>query len=153
MDRPAELDAALAELADAAAGAVNRWWIIGSAAAALHGAPDVAVADIDLLMSRRDAARLLRSRGLVPAPGSGGPLFRSETFGRFRAGGYDVEVMAGLHVRTGAGWRLVRLRGRAGMTVGGRILYVPPRAELIALLRRFGRDKDLARAAALEGLG
>jgi hypothetical protein len=146
------LAAALAEVADGAAPALDPWWVIGSAAAALHGAEVGPVGDIDLLMSRRDAGRLLRSRGLTPAPGAPSDRFRSATFGRFEAGSLEVEVMGGLHLREGLGWRALRLRGRQAVRVAGHSLYVPPRAELIALLRRFGRAKDLARAAALEAL-
>jgi hypothetical protein len=153
MDIPADLAAALAQVAEAAAGARDRWWIIGSAAAALHGADVGDLRDIDLLMSRSDASRLLRSLGLAPAPGAPSDRFRSAAFGRFRAGGLEVEVMGGLRLADGSGWRPIRLRGRESVAVAGSFVHLPPRRELAALLRRFGRSKDLARAAALEGLG
>jgi hypothetical protein len=147
------LELALEEVVIAAAAvACDRWWIIGSAAAALHGAEVGEVVDIDLLMSRRDAARLLRSRGLAPVPGAPSDRFRSTAFGRFDAGGFEVEVMGGLHLRVRGEWRPVRLRGRETVAVAGGLIHLPPRRELVTLLRRFGRDKDLARAAALEAL-
>jgi len=150
MESGEKLEEALAEAARLAAGARDRWWIIGSAAAFLHGAAGSAVRDIDLLMSRRDAATLLRSLGIALAPGTADPLFRSEVFGCFPAFGYAVEVMGGFSVRGPGGWEPVRLHGREEVAVGRHILHVPPRAELIALLRRFGREKDLERAVTLE---
>jgi hypothetical protein len=147
------LAAALVQVAEAAAVARDRWWIIGSAAVALHGADVGEIGDIDLLMSRRDSARLLGSLGLAPAPGVPSARFRSAAFGRFEARGVEVEVMGGLHLADGSGWRPVRLRGRESVMVAGRLVYRPPRRELAALLRRFGRPKDLVRAAALEALG
>jgi hypothetical protein len=42
------------------------------------------------------------------------------------------------------------LSRRHGIAVDGRIIHVPAREELIAILRRIGRPKDVARAAALE---
>jgi hypothetical protein len=44
----------LARVADALAGARHPWWIIGSAAVALHGA-DVTVGDVDVLLGEEDA--------------------------------------------------------------------------------------------------
>jgi hypothetical protein len=153
MDISADLAAALAQVAEAAAVARDRWWIIGSAAAGLHGADVGEVRDIDLLMSHRDSARLLRSLGLASAPGTPSARFRSAVFGRFDASGFEVEVMGGLHLREDSGWRPVRLRGRDAVEVAGRLVYLPTRRELASLLRRFRRPKDLVRAAALEGLG
>ncbi len=47
--------------------AAEPWWIIGSAAAALHGV-NLPVADVDLLLTSNDAARLLqRMGGVMPA--------------------------------------------------------------------------------------
>jgi hypothetical protein len=149
MERREELEAALAEVAELAAAARDRWWIIGSAAAVLHGAVGIQVRDVDLLMSRHDAAKLLRAGGIAPAPGPADPLFRSQVFGRFSAAGHAVEVMGGFSVRSGDVWRPVRLRGRLAVNVAGAAVFVPTKAELIALLRSFGRDKDLERAERL----
>ena len=48
------LAAALDEVAAALRGARDPWWVIGSAAARLHGA-ETPVADVDVLLSERDA--------------------------------------------------------------------------------------------------
>ncbi|MBV8686759.1 MAG: hypothetical protein JOZ90_07530 [Alphaproteobacteria bacterium] len=147
MELDPELGAALVEAADAAADAARPWWVIGSAAVALHGAV-THVADVDLLMDADDAARLLRGRGIAPAPGPGGDRFRSKIFARWSGAGLPIEVMADLDVAVAGEWRRVRLEGRRPVEVGGRTLFVPPLGELVALLRLFGRDKDLARAEA-----
>jgi hypothetical protein len=125
----------------AAAGVRDRWWIIGSSAMALHGVPGLAVGDIDLLTSRRDAAALLRSKGVEPAPGEAGGRFRSDVFGRWSARAYIVETMGGFHVD---GRELVP---QTRIARGG--LYIPSVAELIEMCELFGRPKDAERAARL----
>jgi hypothetical protein len=131
-------------VAAAAVIARDRWWIIGSAAMALHGVPGLEVGDVDLLMSRRDAAALLRTKGIEPAPGGADGRFRSDVFGRWRAGAYIVEVMGGFHVD---GMELVP---ETRVSAGG--LCVPNVGELIAMCERFGRPKDAERARLLRGL-
>ena len=125
------------------------WWLIGSAAMALHGAP-VTVADIDLLTSVDDARRLFGDR---LAPGAPSTLFRSDLFGRWRIGAFEVEVMAGLALRGEVGWQPVELAGRERVVLDGQPLFTPGVAGLITLCRRFGRPKDEARAKLLAGLG
>jgi hypothetical protein len=112
---------------------------------ALHGVAGLEVGDVDLLMSRRDAAALLRAKGVEPAPGEAGGRFRSDVFGRWRAGRYVVETMGGFHVD---GIELV-----PGTWVAKKGLYVPDVAELMAMCRRFGRPKDAERARLLRALG
>jgi hypothetical protein len=146
-----EVAEALREVARRMAGAAAPWWIIGSAAVALHGA-GTEVADIDLLADEADARAALEGADLAAAPGGGSELFRSAVFGTIPAAALPIEVMSGLSLRGAEGWRTVELRTRAPVRVGEAMLWVPERAELIALLRRFGRAKDLARAALLEAL-
>jgi hypothetical protein len=143
-DLPPGLAAALAEVRAAAAGARDRWWIIGSAAMALQGVEGLEVGDVDLLMSRRDAAALLRAKGIEPAPGETGGRFLSDVFGRWSAGAYVVETMGGFHVD---GLELV-----PGTRVEAAGLFVPGVAELIAMCALFGRPKDEERARRLRGL-
>jgi hypothetical protein len=96
---------------------------------ALHGVRGLAVGDVDLLMSRRDAADLLRSKGIEPAPGEAGGRFHSDVFGRWRAGGYIVETMGGFHV------------DRRELV-----------SELVAMCELFGRSKDEDRARRLRAI-
>lgn len=108
---------------------------------ALHGARGIEVGDIDLLMSRGDAAALLAAKGIDPAPGVADERFRSDVFGRWRAGGYPVEVMGGFHVD---GRELVPA---TRVAVSG--LCVPSVEELIAMCHAFRRPKDRQRARIL----
>ena len=131
-------------MAAAAGEARDPWWIIGSAAMALHGVTGLVVGDIDLLMSRDDAARLLCAKGIEPAPGERGGPFRSDVFGRWAASGFTVEVMGGFRVR---GRELVPAsRQRIGA------VFVPPAEELARMCELFGRPKDAERARRLRGL-
>lgn len=125
--------------------------MIGSAAMALHGAA-VDVGDVDLLMSRTDAAWLLAAQGVEPARGSAHERFRSEVFGRVRLGGYTVEVFGGFHVHDGAGWRELVPESRVARTIGESIVFVPSSAELIGMCRLFGRPKDWERERLLRAL-
>jgi len=152
MEGREQFEAALAEVAALTAGARDRWWVIGSAAAALHGAAAGPIRDIDLLMSARDSASLLRAACVEPKPGVADERFRSAVFGTVPLGPLPLEVMGALHLRGAAGWSPLRLRTRERVRIGGAELFVPAAAELSRLFRRFGRDKDLARASALEQL-
>jgi hypothetical protein len=143
-DLAPDLAAALAEVRAAAAAARDPWWIIGSAAMALHGVRGLGVGDVDLLMSRGDAATLLRSKRVEPVPGEGAGRFRSDVFGRWRAGAYVVETMGGFHVD---GRELVPT---TRVETGG--FYVPAVVELIAMCELFGRPKDEERASRLRAL-
>ncbi len=146
------LATALGQLAEAAQGAREPWWLIGSAAMALHGAGPLEVGDIDLLMSRADAAGLLARHGAAFGPGAEHERFRSEVFGRLFCGGYTVEVMGGFHVHDGASWREIAPSSRQVIRLAGAALYVPSVEELIELCRLFGRPKDDERAKLLRSL-
>lgn len=143
------LEAGLARITEALAEASEPWWIIGSAAVVLHGA-ETEVADIDLLLSVRDALALLEQPGcrrLRPEPS---PLFRSALFARWDGAGLPIELMAGLEVSRDGAWVPVQPRTRVAVRAAGTALHVPDRAELGAILGLFGRPKDLARKALLE---
>jgi hypothetical protein len=66
------------------------WWVIGSAAVALHGADAGRIADVDVLFSVSDARRILPSIGIELRRGRKLGDFRSSIFGhgpqhRFRS--------------------------------------------------------------------
>lgn len=144
-----ELAKGLQALAAAMADATDPWWIIGSAAVALHGAEGLTVADIDLLTSRAEALRLAAAWGATPDPPGDSTLFRSAVHFEHRLVGATIDVMADLEVNAPDGWTVLRPASRVTVPVGAATLYAPDRAELIEILRLFGRPKDLARAALL----
>jgi hypothetical protein len=143
----APLAATLDVVAEALRDARAPWWVIGSAAAWLHGAPTT-VDDVDVLLGGDDARAMIAGwKGRVTL-GAAGERFRSSPFARLCGAGLQIEVMAGLHVRVADGWRAVAPATR--MPVGR--VYVPERSELIALLTLFGREKDRRRAELLRAI-
>ncbi|HEX4181864.1 MAG TPA: hypothetical protein VHY34_01250 [Caulobacteraceae bacterium] len=153
-DRPALDEAAietLAALAEPLAAAREPWWLIGGAAVALHGIDIGPLADIDLILSAAEARRLLDALNIPLDEGGGSDRFRSRVFGHWRDAPIAVDVMGDFEVRTPSGWVPVQPMSREAFTVGGATLYAPSRGEVIAILRLFGRPKDLARADRLEG--
>jgi hypothetical protein len=140
----------LARVGDLMTAARAPWWVIGSAAVALHGG-ETDVGDVDVLLSVHDAAAIAARLGLTATMGSAHPLFRSERFFAWTEPPVAVEFMAGFAVRDARGWSPVEPVTRDRMAVGAHAIFVPARDELRAMLRRFGRPKDRARAALLTG--
>ncbi|RZL69985.1 MAG: hypothetical protein EOP66_17070 [Sphingomonas sp.] len=144
-----DLRETLVMTADAMRDAHDPWWVISSAAVALHGVAPIEVGDVDVLMSVGDARRAMDGLGVVPTKDRASSLFRSTLFGRWETPPLVVEIMAGFHVATGSGWTEVLPRTRVPIFVDERVVYVPDRAELAEMLRLFGRPKDLERARLL----
>jgi len=139
--------AALDEVATTLRGARDPWWVIGSAAAWLHGAT-TSVADIDVLLSRRDAHDVIaewRGDVVIGAPGE---RFRSRPFARLEGAKLPIELMAGLRVCSADRWVAVRPATR--QMVGN--VYVPELPELQAMVALFSRPKDHDRANLLRDL-
>ncbi|WP_294091578.1 hypothetical protein [Sphingomonas sp.] len=139
---PPELRQTLTQVATAMIPARDPWWIIGSAAVALHGASPVEVRDIDVLLGVADARRILPGLGIALTPGTPDSRFRSDFYCQWNAPPVPVDFMAGFH----AFGELLIPETRE--SVGG--VFVPSREELLTILRHFGRAKDLERARLLE---
>ena len=146
---PPDLRQTLVMVAEAMRDARDPWWVISSAAVALHGVAAVAVGDVDVLTSVDDARRVMARLGVSPAKDAASPMFRSAVFGQWTAQPLVVEIMAGFHVATGAGWTEVLPKTRLPILVDGAAVHVPDRAELAGMLRLFGRPKDLERVRLL----
>ncbi len=147
---PEPLRLTLEMVADLAASAADPWWIIASAAVALHGAPVEDVRDIDLLMSEADARRILIRAGREARAGQATSLFRSAVFGTWQGAPLPVEIFGGFDFAGPGGWTRVLPATREPIAVGDKTLFVPSAAELRAMLVGFGRPKDLARAELLQ---
>ncbi len=141
----ADLRQTLVMTADALAGAQDPWWVVSSAAVALHGVAPIEVGDVDVLMSVADAQRAMDRLGVVPIEDGASAMFRSTLFGRWELPPLLVEIMAGFHVAKGAEWTEVLPQTRVPVLVEGCVVYVPDQAELVEMLRLFGRPKDLER--------
>ncbi|MEG3082598.1 hypothetical protein U1707_03005 [Sphingomonas sp. PB2P12] len=144
-----DLGETLTMVAEAMRHARDPWWVISSAALALHGVGPIEVGDVDVVSSVGDAWRLMDALGIAPVEDGASSLFRSTLFGRWETPPLVVEIMAGFHVATGAGWTEVLPRTRVPVLIEGCAVYVPDRAELAAMLRLFGRPKDLERVRLL----
>jgi hypothetical protein len=129
--------------------AADPWWVISSAAVALHGAPVDKVRDVDLLMSGRDARAALMRIGVQPDAGHATDLFRSAVFGTWRGPPLPVEIFGDFEFAGPDGWMRIAPRSREPVSIGDHILFVPSAAELRQMLIGFGRPKDLARARLL----
>lgn len=125
------------------------WWIIGSAAVALHGRDPGGIADIDVMLGEADAEALLEPRAILPEAKPPHPQFHSRWFARWDGTPVPTEFMAGFELLERGIWTPVTFATRERVELDGRALFVPSRDELRALFLRFGRGKDLQRAAAL----
>ncbi|GMN04088.1 hypothetical protein [Erythrobacter sp. MTPC3] len=143
------LHRSLHQLADALKDAAEPWWIIGSAAVELHGGNPDTISDIDVLVSRKDIDALYRRLPLTDTPDNGKTMFRSARFGWWSEPEVEIEFMHGLEVEADGKWEPVEPETRQAVMVDHRELFVPHRDELIEILTRFGREKDLRRAASL----
>lgn len=144
-----DLRETLVMIVDVMRHARDPWWVISSAAVALHGVTPIEVGDVDVLMNVGDARRLMDALGITPIEDGASSLFRSTLFGRWETPPLVAEIMAGFHVATAAGWTEVLPRTRVPILVEGCVVYMPDRAELAEMLRLFGRPKDLERARLL----
>jgi hypothetical protein len=136
-------------LAVSVSGADDDWWIIGSTAVVLHGADVPKTRDVDLLMSPRDAERLLKRVGGKPSDSKPSTQFRSKVFGTWFDPPLPIEVMGGFSVMTAGGWQPVLPKTRERRTLEGHEFYVPSVGELREMLLSFGRPKDVERAQLL----
>lgn len=150
MTLPDPLEQTLVMVADLCATAADPWWVISSAAVALHGARVDDVRDVDLLMRGRDARAALKRVGVEPQARRATVLFRSAVFGTWSDPPLPVEIFAEFDVAGPVGWSRVVPVTRQAVMVGGRTLFVPAAAELKRMLVGFGRPKDLARARLLD---
>ena len=90
----------LVAVADALQEARDDWWLIGGSAVALHGLA-IDIADVDVLMSARDMHRLIARFHLAPQQGVPVKKVRSDIWVRWTGLPLSVDLMTGLHVRTG----------------------------------------------------
>jgi hypothetical protein len=146
---PEELKQSLIMVAELCPPAVDPWWVIASAAVALHGAPVDDVRDVDLLMSARDARMALGRVGVEPDAGHATDLFRSAVFGTWRGAPLPVEIFGDFEFARPDGWSRVAPQTREPVAIGDHVVFVPSAPELRQMLIGFGRPKDLARARLL----
>jgi hypothetical protein len=153
MNLNAQLVDTLEAVAAAMEPAQHDWWVIASAACALHEIDPGPVRDVDVLIDERDLGAVLGPLNLPITPGSGDGLFRSRYFVTWTAPPLSVEFFAGFDLCKAGRWEKVRLATREWRNAASALIAVPSRGELTDLLRRFGRPKDLVRAELLSPSG
>tara|TARA_B100000678_G_C18225632_1_gene508761 strand:- start:2107 stop:2592 length:486 start_codon:yes stop_codon:yes gene_type:complete len=126
------------------------WWIYGSAALVLYGVPDIAPADLDVLVSERDFAQLSERHGWVNSSDGGTEIFRSTAFTRMEDTPLPVEVMAGMELRQAGAWVPFRFETRRQLSRYSVEIFLPTLQELRQTLLRFWRPKDLARVTLID---
>lgn len=149
MTKEQQLEVTLLALTPALALARHPWWILGSAAVVLHQADLQEIWDVDVLLDRRDCEAVFARLGLPVKPGHADSQFRSDVFHRWNGSLLPVELFAGFHLFESGEWNEFVPQTRINASIGRAHACIPERAELIALLHRFGRAKDLVRIEAL----
>lgn len=129
------------------------WWVIGSAAVSLHIGKNIAVQDIDVLLSVEDARKVRRELDIVATPNEPHPLFFSEEYFTWIANPLKVEFMAGFAVFSRGKWEKIMCGTRQLFVVGTQNIYVPEAIEMGLLLNLFGRPKDDERLCLLRQSG
>ncbi|GKY86964.1 hypothetical protein [Sinisalibacter aestuarii] len=144
--------AALKLLSGLLAEAHQPWWLIGPAAVALLGGEAGSYTRFEVIVSPGDARRLAEARGLDLARGPATALQRARKSLSLPLGGIEARLMVWAEQHLGGRWVPMQPKTRVAIDLGdGRQVFTPDRAELISLLKRTGRARDLARAASLEG--
>ncbi len=120
----------------------SAWAVFGSAALVLNGV-DVAVNDIDILLTAEGAAQLetLWAAHRIPLDEKEGGQFRSR-LSQYRTPSLIVELSGGLELFRADRWQPVHIRKTAVTPAGIRYATLP---QCKRLLQLFGRPKDLAR--------
>ncbi len=149
------MDARLAEgllrLAELMKGEAEPWWIIGSAALVLCGIEDIVPDDIDVVADQDTLRRLLAKAGVAEKPTAAHTQFRSSPYGRIEVdGGTDIEVQGDLELWENEAWTPLTFASRIEVAAGSATVFVPSLDEQAAILRRFGRPKDLAKAGMID---
>lgn len=147
------LEQTLLRLEPALARARHDWWVISSAAVAVHLKGGVEVGDVDVLLDERDVERVFGALDIIPAAGQGTELFRSRAFGTWLGAPLAVELFAGFELCEAGRWSQIAPTSRIELVWGSARVFVPGAEELAGMLLRFGRDKDRRRAALLSSSG
>lgn len=143
----------LTEIAAMAPKGSTGWWIIGSGALVLGGITGLPIRDVDILAGKDTAIAFLANWDLpLPAP-KPDPFFRSEPFAQIlRPGLLPIDLAGDMHLFENGNWSPVRPATRIAVAVGSTRVFIPSLSDQLNILRRFGRPKDIERAAMIEAI-
>ena len=128
------------------------WWIIGSTAMALSGI-DIEPDDVDVLSDGATIKAVLAKLGVTPPPPAGNSRFRSFPFASYQA--HDtarIEFMGDLELNEDGAWTRLIVTTRQSVRVGDAVVFVPDLIEQRHILQRFGREKDVRKAALISAI-
>jgi len=140
----------LERISDFLAENVDPWWILGSAAIALIDIDPGEVRDIDVLVSPRDGARLMRAHELENQADGGTDRYRSDTVLRPELGNVPVEFLSNYFIKAKEQWVPLAPETRQSINLDGATLFVPDLNEQLEILVRLGRQKDLRRVEMIQ---
>ncbi len=149
----ARLETGLFRLLELLDGEQEPWWIIGSTAMVLSGIEGIVPEDIDVVAEGDMLRRVLAKAGVTEVAPKPHNQFRSNPYARIPvAGGADIEVQGDLELFENGAWTRLNFASRVPVPLGNATLYVPCLDEQVRIFRRFGRAKDLMKAALLKPL-
>jgi hypothetical protein len=125
----------------------DEWWVIGSAAIALSGV-NIEVLSVDLLVSERDARTLLEGWAAPTVAADEQDRFRSIS-GVHTATPIPIAVMGALEVKVETQWARIAPNTREAVDLPAGRIFIPDKADQLALLLLFRRPQDLVRAEML----
>ncbi len=138
-------------LAELMAGEAGPWWIIGSTALVLSGIEGIVPDDIDVVGDGAMLRRVLAKAGADETDPKPHAQFRSSPYIRVKVdGGRDIEVQGDLELWENGTWTPLTFASLVQVMVGNAAVFVPVIEEQATILRRFGRAKDLAKAAMID---
>ncbi len=127
-------------------------YVFGAAAAALCGA-DISPREVELVCTVQEARQILERFGAEDGGGDGDGPFYAAVFERIEIeGGLPLVIMGGVELFEREAWRPVWFFSRGCVLVEGVEVWMPEVWEQIEVLKRFGREKDLALIPLLERL-
>lgn len=129
---------------------VDPWWIIGSAAIALIEIDPGEVRDIDVLISPRDSARLMRAHQLEDQADGGTDRYRSDSVLRPELGNVPVEFLSNYFIKAKEQWIQLAPKTQTSVNLDGATVFVPDTKEQVEILLRLGRQKDLRRVELIQ---
>lgn len=146
-----KLQAGLSELGRLMNDVQSPWWIIGSTALVLSGVANIEPDDIDVVSDGETLRTILHKNSITVEAIDAHPQFRSNPYQRLNVeNGTSIELMGDLDVHDGVVFRPLTINTRKTVQACGYEFYIPAIVEQISILRQFGREKDLLKAAILE---
>lgn len=127
------------------------WWILGSAAVYLKGYDPGRIGDVDVLVSERDAVKLMSRHGWSNDKDGGTERYRSGYVLRPDLGALPVEILANYEILSRQTWKPVCPATRHQVMHKGCAFYVPSDENLVEIFERLARPKDFDRIREMQG--